>query len=390
MHTGTRVAILAVVFGLIASGRVDTASGTSQGETVRVAGLSEPVEIIKDRWGVSHIYAKNEADLFFAQGYNVARDRLFQLEMWRRQATGTVAEVLGPKELDRDRGTRLFLFRGDLARELSWYHPRGAAIVDAFVKGVNAYISETDRNPALLTPEFAMLGIKPGRWTAAVVVSRFNGLLANINQELQMAQAVRILGADTVRDLEFFQPANPKLETDPAVDTSLLSSHILDVYNAFREPLRFIPDELKSGGRTPGEAVALGERPPGPTAVDLSTRRQDIGSNNWIVSGRLTPSGFPIMANDPHRVQESPSLRYWVHLVAPGWNVIGGGEPSLPGVSIGHNENGAWGLTVFGNDSEDLYAYDTWLRRSETRPVRRSRSRPPEGRSFYPFLTQRH
>ena len=85
----------------------------------------------------------------------------------------------------------------------------------------------------------------------------------------------------------------------------------------------------------------------------------NIGSNNWIVSGAKTQSSMPIMANDPHRVIEAPSLRYWVHLVAPGWNVIGGGEPVLPGVSIGHNEFGAWGLTIFGTDAEDLYVYET-------------------------------
>jgi penicillin amidase len=95
-------------------------------------------------------------------------------------------------------------------------------------------------------------------------------------------------------------------------------------------------------------------------AADQQWReRRDIGSNNWVVSGRLTQSGHAIMANDPHRGQAAPSLRYWVHLVAPGWNVIGGGEPEIPGVSIGHNEHGAWGLTIFGTDGEDLYVYDT-------------------------------
>ena len=87
--------------------------------------------------------------------------------------------------------------------------------------------------------------------------------------------------------------------------------------------------------------------------------RADIGSNNWVVGPKLTASGYPLLMNDPHRSQQAPSLRYWVHLVAPGWDVIGGGEPSLPGVSIGHNEFGAWGLTIFGTDSEDLYVYDT-------------------------------
>ncbi|MFQ5445922.1 MAG: penicillin acylase family protein, partial [Saprospiraceae bacterium] len=85
----------------------------------------------------------------------------------------------------------------------------------------------------------------------------------------------------------------------------------------------------------------------------------DIGSNNWVVDGSHTQSGYPMMANDPHRRQSAPSLRYMAHLVAPGWNVIGGGEPELPGISIGHNEYGAWGLTVFRTDAEDLYVYET-------------------------------
>ena len=118
--------------------------------TVQVWGLSEPVEILRDRWGIAHIYAKNEHDLFFAQGYNAARDRLFQLELWRRHATGTVAEMLGSQELKRDVGARLHMFRGDLNAELAWYHPHGPAIVNAFVDGINAYVAEAERDPAKL------------------------------------------------------------------------------------------------------------------------------------------------------------------------------------------------------------------------------------------------
>ena len=341
--------------------RVATAQ-TSQ--TLRLSGLKEGVEILKDRWGISHIYAKNESDLFFAQGYNVAHDRLFQLELWRRQATGTVAEILGRKELRRDMGNRLFMFRGDLTRELNWYHPRGAAIIQAFVDGINAYIAETQRNLALLTPEFKMLGIRPGNWTSSVVISRFNGLLGNVNQELNMALAIRAVGVERAKDLDYFQPDNPNLDLDPAIDASLLSPEVLGLYSAFRTPLRFTADELVAEyrNRSIGKEQALAqldESADYPSALDLSQRREDIGSNNWVVGGKLTASGYPLMANDPHRVQEVPSLRYWVHLVAPGWNVLGGGEPSLPGISIGHNEHGAWGLTIFGTDSEDLYVYDT-------------------------------
>ena len=343
--------------------RPPAATGSTS-ETIRVPGLRESVEMLKDRWGISHIYAKNEPDLFFAQGYNVARDRLFQLELWRRQATGTVAEILGRKELRRDVGNRLFMFRGDLTRELNWYHPHGAAIIQSFVDGINAYIAETRRNPALLTREFELLGIKPGNWTPAVVISRFNGLLGNVSQKLNMALAIRAIGVERVRDLDYFQPDDPSLDLDPAIDASLLSPDVLALFSAFRSPLRFTADELVAGYRNKstgkGPLLAqLDESANYPSAVDLSQRREDIGSNNWVVSGKLTASGYPLLANDPHRVQEAPSLRYWVHLVAPGWNVLGGGEPSLPGVSIGHNENGAWGLTIFGTDSEDLYIYDT-------------------------------
>ena len=115
-------------------------------------------------WGINHIYAKSESDLFFAQGYAAARDRLFQFERWRRQATGTVAEILGRKELKRDIGTRLHMFRGDLKAELNWYHPHGEAIITAYVRGVNAYITGALTNPSA-ADRIAVLGIKPAPWT---------------------------------------------------------------------------------------------------------------------------------------------------------------------------------------------------------------------------------
>ena len=172
------MSIRGVRFGLLAflaAGGAPSAYAAAPAETLAAPGLREPVEIIKDRFGVSHIYAKNENDLFFAQGYNVARDRLFQLEMWRRQATGTVAEVLGKRELTRDIGNRLFRYRGDITQEMNWYHPHGAAIITSFVAGINAYVDETARHPELLPLEFKMLALKPGKWTPEVVISRFNG-----------------------------------------------------------------------------------------------------------------------------------------------------------------------------------------------------------------------
>lgn len=347
--------VLALVVAFPASPTADVASPPSV--TLRTAGLEQPVEILRDRWGINHIYAKTEHDLFFAQGYAAVRDRLFQFELWRRQATGTMAEILGPREVKRDIGTRLHMFRGDLKTELNWYHPHGEAIVNAYVQGVNAYIAEAVQNPAALPLEFKLLGIEPQPWTPAVVISRHNGLLANIEQELLTAQAVRLLGAKKVKELTYFQGGDPDLTIDPAIDASLLSNKILELYDAFRAPMDFRPEDIVDpAARAP--QTATGNRA-NDFDEDVTTRPEDIGSNNWAVSGARTPSGFPLLMNDPHRTQGAPSLRYWVHLVAPGWNVIGGGEPVLPGVSIGHNEYGAWGLTIFGADSEDLYVYDT-------------------------------
>ena len=144
MKLATRVlAILALAAAIPGADSANAQAATR--DTLRVHGLREPVEVIRDRWGIAHIYASNEHDLFFAQGYNAAHDRLFQLEIWRRQATGTVAEILGPRELKRDIGTRLFMFRGDMQRELSSYHPHGVAIVGIY-----------DKEPA------ALAGLKPG------------------------------------------------------------------------------------------------------------------------------------------------------------------------------------------------------------------------------------
>ena len=128
---------------------------------IQLKGIKGDIEIIRDEWGIPHIYAENEADLFFAQGFNAARDRLFQFEIWRRQSTGTVSEILGERELKRDIGTRLFQFRGDIKAEMNHYHDHGELIITAYVAGVNKYIELTEKNPKLLPLEFGLLGIKP-------------------------------------------------------------------------------------------------------------------------------------------------------------------------------------------------------------------------------------
>ena len=138
---------------------------TAQNVPQLLRGLKDSVEIKVDAWGVPHIYAQNEMDLFFAQGYYACRDRLFQFELWRRQATGTIAEILGKRELKRDIGARLFKFRGDMSKEMQHYHPRGETIITAFVNGVNAAIEAANKNPETLPIEFKLLKITPQYWT---------------------------------------------------------------------------------------------------------------------------------------------------------------------------------------------------------------------------------
>ena len=335
--------------------------GAQDIETLTVPGLEQDVEIIKDRWGISHLYAQTEHDLFFAQGYSAARDRLFQFEIWRAQATGTTAELLGARAVDRDHGGRLFKFRGDMTQEMNHYHDRGAEIIPAFVDGVNAYIDRALANPDDLPLPFRLLGIKPKHWTPEVVISRHQGLLGNIRAELNTARAVCAIGGDAVKELQYYHPREPNLELDPLINCeSLLENDILHLYSAYRGRLRFEPSDVVSADlRNEAQSYERLASVMNIEALELADRTEDIGSNNWVVSGALTQDGYPMMINDPHRAQAVPSLRYWVHLVGPGWNVIGGGEPEIPGVSIGHNEHGAWGLTVFRTDGEDLYVYET-------------------------------
>ena len=318
--------------------------------SVLIDGLSDEVEVLRDNYGINHIYANNQNDLFFMQGYLAAKDRLFQFEIWRRQATGTVSEILGEDELDRDIGTRLFKFRGDIEDELNHYHEDGFEIISGFVSGVNKYIEEVKSNPELLPIEFEVLGIQPEKWTNEVVISRHQGLLGNIDQELNIGRAVSLIGENKVKELMWFHPKDPDISLDNNLTYEDLKQDILRLYNAYREPIEFKKNYILDKYQSEND-IAFSK-----SNVHINDE-YSIGSNNWAISGDKSFNGFPILANDPHRSLSNPSLRYMAHLVAPGWNVIGGGEPEIPGISIGHNGIGAWGLTVFRTDAEDLYVY---------------------------------
>jgi penicillin amidase len=274
----------------------------------------------RDRWGVPHIYARNQHDLFLAQGFVAAQDRLFQMEMWRRHGEGRLAEVLGPSAFEMDRSSRLFTYRGDMAREWTAYAPDTKAIVEAFVAGVNAYITLAGDS---LAPEFGLLGFRPEPWTPEVPLARATGLsgVSNAFSEVTRAALVERLGKERV---EALMPADPRRDLDPVPGLELAGI------------------DVKSLGIVGG------------AFADIAYNRVE-GSNNWVVSGKKTATGLPLLANDPHRVITNPAVRYITHLVAPGWNVIGSGEPASPGVAIGHNDRIAFGLTVVGMDQQDVY-----------------------------------
>jgi len=286
----------------------------------KVPGLKEPVEILRDKWGVPHIYAKNSEDLFFAQGWITARDRLFQIDLWRRAGTGKLAEVLGPDAVARDKIARLVRFRGDWNKEWESYAPDARQIVTSFVNGINAYIKSFDGKRPL---EFKIAGYDPGLWTPEDVASRIAGLamVSNATQEVNRSVEIANFGVDNT---ERFAPPDPfvHLVVPPGIDMKAITTAIARDLQAATGNPRF-PDEQ--------------------------------GSNDWVIDGTMSATGKPLLANDPHRPVLLPSLRKTVHLVAPGWNVIGAGEPALPGIAVGHNETVAFGFTIVGTDQEDLY-----------------------------------
>ncbi|HVS64719.1 MAG TPA: penicillin acylase family protein [Thermoanaerobaculia bacterium] len=353
---------LVVVTGLF--GLASPAAAQRQ-ESYRVVGLEAPAEILVDRWGVPHLYAASFDDVFFLQGWNAARDRLWQLDLWKRRGEGRLAEVFGPSFVEQDRAARLLLYRGDMYAEWLAYASDTKRIVSAFVAGVNAFIELTDQQPELLPFEFRALEYPPLRWTPETVVRiRSHGLLRNVSSEVRRARTLRDLGLERGRRALFYrdrlEPERP-LEIPDGLALEDVPDEVLDVYELGTRRVTFPEDLLTTLGLAPpGGAAARASMPiADPAQLTPEQRREVIGSNNWAVAASRTATGRPLLADDPHRSLSLPSLRYLVHLAAPGVDVVGAGEPALPGVSIGHNGTMAFGLTIFGIDQEDLYVYET-------------------------------
>lgn len=305
-------------------------AGLAFGETVPVAGLRQPVDILTDKWGVPHIYAQNTADAFFAQGFNVARERLFQIDLWRRRGLGRMAAAMGPSYVEQDRAARLFLYRGSIEEEWAAYGPDARRITESFVAGINAYIDWLGANKDQMPVEFGLVGYGPEKWEAADVVRiRSHGLTRNVTSEVARAKTMCAAGVAFDQARVGLQPAWEAQV--PAGLDPCLPADVLKVFTLATQAVPFVADSTSS----------IGE-----------------GSNNWTISPSKSATGRPILAGDPHRAYSTPSLRYIAHVSAPGLDIIGAGEPALPGISMGHNGTIAFGLTIFPIDQEDLYVYE--------------------------------
>jgi penicillin G amidase len=306
-----------------------------------VPGLSAPVTVVRDSIGIPHIYASNLEDLFFAQGWVHAQDRLWQMDMYHRTFSGRLAEIMGEEYVAHDRLMRLLQHRGPWDDdEFTSYHPEGRRIFEAFARGVNAYIAE-----GKLPVEYTLTGLQPLPWSAETSLLRAQTALpiGDARAELNLARNVARYGVE-----EANRRANPSpfrsLQVPEGVDPGAIDESVVASLGGLRTgtvrpPL--LPRYQRMLDALPGENRGPQENSP--------------GSNNWVVSGRLTDTGRPYVANDPHRSVSNPSIRYVVHLNAPGWDVIGATEAPLPGVMIGHNGRFGWGLTIVGTDQSDVY-----------------------------------
>ncbi|MEI9412025.1 penicillin acylase family protein [Mesorhizobium salmacidum] len=324
---------------------------------LKVKGLHSEVSINIDRWGLPHIRAKNLHDLFFAQGWNVARDRLWQIDLARKRGLGLLSRDFGPGYLAQDRASRLFLYRGDMASEWKAYGSDAEEICAAFTSGINAYIDACDVGLAQLPPEFAVLANRPDRWKPEDVVRiRTHCLTRNASSELVRSKVMALAGPELGAKLDLLRKklSHGRIPTPAAgFDPTVMSDRVLRDFQLAVSPVTFLEERLNCSLEEAGAWTAV--LPSG----EVSRSSFEQGSNNWAISAQKTTTGRPILALDPHRTHTLPSIRYLVHLAMPGLNIIGAGEPMAPGISMGHNGTAAFGLTIFGADQEDIYVYDT-------------------------------
>jgi penicillin amidase len=327
----------AATLALLPAARLGAAAPVARTRQVAAAGLSANVEIVDDPYGVPHIRARSIPDAFFGQGYVVARDRLFQIDLSHRRELGRLAEAFGAAFAEHDAAARLFLFRGDLDAELARVPADILACARAYVAGINARIDEVEADPGLLPLEYRILGVGPLKWDVReLVLARGEGF-GSVGDEVRRARlaAMGLLALDAI--VAPLHPAWP-LTVPDGLDAAAVSEADLGVLSLGGLPF---------GSLVPADASAA--------AVEA---RANAGSNAWTVGPGRTATGRPILANDPHLGIGSFDPRHVAHLTAPGLDVIGGGAPGLPGIMQGHTDHFAFGRTNFHIDQEDLFVLE--------------------------------
>ncbi|MBK8985232.1 MAG: penicillin acylase family protein [Chloroflexi bacterium] len=316
---------------------------------VTLPGLKEQVEIYRDNFGVPHIYAQNEEDLFFAQGYVHAQDRFWQMEFWRHIGQGRIAEIAGESAVEQDKFIRTVGFNRIAQSYIDYYEknaPDYMRIMDAYSAGVNAYIQNNGDSLGL---QFDILGLVFDPWeiepwepvdTVAWGVVMSWDLGGNWRNEITRAQLYQELGeAMTATVLPGYPYA-----TRPVIAPTADQVNKLALGETAVPPTRVNWQRVNTSiiGQAPANGFALGGG-------------EGLGSNNWVVGGDHTTTGLPLLANDPHLSVQMPSIWYEVGLHAPGWDVRGFSFAGVPGVIVGHNDRIAWGVTNVGPDVQDLY-----------------------------------
>jgi penicillin amidase len=335
--------------------------------TIVVNGLHSDVSVERDRWGIPHIRAASAEDMVEAQGYVMAQDRLWQMDLLRRVGRGQLSEIFGPALLSIDKKFRTLGFGRAAEREAAAATGEPRVVVEAYARGVNRFI---EQHQSQLPLEFSLLHYKPQPWTPAdtfVIGGYMYATLADTwERELDRATVTERVGLDRAKDLFSEEAAMDHFIVGDPNDKQDGSQHAHSNDDEDDDDDEMESDDvIKAQNREPG-AAGEDEIPPSinsmlwPVARDFLSAtnreiRQSLGSNNWVVSGAHTATGKPLLANDTHLELSIPSIWYQVHLTAPGWNVAGFTFPGAPLVVIGHNEHIAWGFTNNGADVQDLY-----------------------------------
>jgi len=321
---------------------MDAGDQTQEGD-LDMAGLKNKVTVVFDSLEIPHIFAGNDEDLYFAQGYITAKHRLWQMEIQTRAAAGRLTEVLGEPLLDFDRSMRrLGMVHGaQYAHDRMMKDPTSRMIVESYTAGINAYIeSVSDRD---LPFEYKLLDYKPEPWTTlkcALVLMNMNEKLSMSDKDMEMSNALKVYGREVV-DLLY---PDREIDNDPVVDKPGIWK-----FNAVK--LDTIPLAVPEEFLKTKKAVV-----PHP----------DNGSNNWAVSGSKTITGSPILCGDPHLTLSLPSIWYGLQLHAPGINCMGTSLPGAPGIIIGFTDSIAWSITNAQRDLVDWFKI-TYQDKSKTK-----------------------